>query len=107
MSFQHSKWCLFAAGEEVSAQDCHIGKACGMCTVPELSTIKLKGSCKQDKLKEEEKEWFDTGVKRNFLLSKIRQFIFLSSLDFYVYGQMNGRPHFRYISQSHNPRHLF
>ncbi len=66
VSFQHSKWCLFAAGEEVSAQDCHIGKACGMCTVPELSTIKLKGSCKQDKLKEEEKEWFDTGLGETF-----------------------------------------
>ncbi len=62
-TFQHSKWCLFAAGEEVAAQDCHIGKACGVCTLPPISTIKMKGSCNQPGLKEEEKEWFDTGAK--------------------------------------------
>ncbi len=69
--FQHSKWCLFAAGEEVAAQDCHIGKACGVCTLPPISTIKMKGSCNQPGLKEEEKEWFDTGVVPSLLLKNL------------------------------------
>ncbi len=47
---------------------------CGICYLEHNAIVKLKGICVDPELQEEQIEPFDT--------------------DYYIYGQVNGRPHF-------------
>lgn len=48
--------------------------ACGFCFLPEKDYLKMKGLCYED-------------VERNFVYD----------FDYYIYGQKNGKPQFRYV----------
>ena len=51
---------------------CNSKFSCGMCTFPPAQRLKLKGLCKESVQEE-----------------------FEYDIDYYVYGQVNGKPHFR------------
>ncbi len=48
--------------------------SCGICYLEQNTIVKLKGICVDPEIREEQLEPFDT--------------------DYYIYGQVNGRPHF-------------
>ncbi len=65
------KKCAYAWGEGIDTSTCDNVFACGVCMLPRGKVYKLKGLCAEDI----EDEDYD--------------------LDYYVYGNKNGKPHFR------------
>lgn len=68
-----SRFCGVALGNAFSNRHCDENFACGICSLPARGTLKLKGLCREDV-----------------------EYDRVYDIDYYVHGQMNGHPHFRY-----------